>query len=390
MALNLFAANDQWSKRPDDERFWTLREMFDACQGYASQARVAVVDYRQLRADAEGTALALVGPEGVPAQFTHWGFGQLCQRLSAPADYLRRLPAPVAAECVNAGLRRIGEDDSKSNVLFHQNGSLLCRAFLSDDYARIWNWEVLARLLELEPMGWRVPPARPARPDQAGARPATAADVLPNQGDFALRVKEGDMIAPAGLYASDHDMFAFLVNEERRIDDGTAGGLARGVFVSNSEVGAASLKVTRFLYRHVCGNHIVWDAKDVQELRIVHRGRNDRRFAYQLRSELRNYADETATDDQNRIRAAQRFEIAGTKEEVLDRLFGLKILPRKTIEAAYEHAEAESALRPNCGNSPRSAWGMAQGVTSLSQGEAYAEDRVRLDRAAGKILSMAF
>ena len=45
------------------------------------------------------------------------------------------------------------------------------------------------------------------------------------------------MIAPAGIYASDHDMFAFLVNEEYRIDDGSDGGLARGFFVQNSEVG---------------------------------------------------------------------------------------------------------------------------------------------------------
>ena len=28
-------------------------------------------------------------------------------------------------------------------------------------------------------------------------------------------------------------------------------------------VAAASLRVTRFYYRHVCGNHIVWDASNV-------------------------------------------------------------------------------------------------------------------------------
>ena len=78
------------------------------------------------------------------------------------------------------------------------------------------------------------------------------------------------MIAPAGLYASDHDCFAFMVNESVTVDDGSDGGLCRGFFVSNSEVGAASLKFTS-LYRSVCGNHIVWGAKQAQERHCPHR-----------------------------------------------------------------------------------------------------------------------
>jgi len=53
------------------------------------------------------------------------------------------------------------------------------------------------------------------------------------------------MISPAGIYASDHDMFSFLVNEEYRIDDGSDGGLARGFFVQNSEVGAENAQLAR-------------------------------------------------------------------------------------------------------------------------------------------------
>jgi len=76
--------------------------------------------------------------------------------------------------------------------------------------------------------------------------------------EFQQSLKVGDKIAPAGLYGSDHDMFAFMVLENRRIEDGTEGGLSRGAFFSNSEVGGGAFRIKSFYYRHVCGNHIVW------------------------------------------------------------------------------------------------------------------------------------
>jgi hypothetical protein len=40
--------------------------------------------------------------------------------------------------------------------------------------------------------------------------------------------------------------------------------------------------------------------------------------------------------------------------------------------------------------SPRSVWGITQGITAMSQHSTFADRRVELDRAAGKILSIAF
>ena len=377
---NLYDASQQWATRPDDERFWTLEEMMTRCAGHAASAREAHVNMADLRVETDRNDLALVGQEGLPARFTHWSFGQLCSRVGAPASYLRTLDADTAATCLSYGLKKV---DGEANVLMHSNGSLQCRSFTSEQYSRIWNWEIIRRLQNGAAAGWRVPPARAARPGQAGARPATAADILRT----SINIREGVLIAPSGLYASDHDMFAFMVNEDYRIEDGTEGGLSRGFFVTNSEVGAAAFKITKFLYRHVCGNHIVWDAKDVQELRIVHRGRADQRFGHQLQVELRKYANESTEGDVQRIEAAKRFEIAATKDEVLDALFGKRIAPRKTLEAAYDKAVVEYDMYRV---SPRTAWGMAQGLTRLSQKTQYADERVDLDRAAGKVLSMAF
>jgi len=71
------------------------------------------------------------------------------------------------------------------------------------------------------------------------------------------------------LYASDCDVFIFLVNEARPIDvDGQT--YFRGFYTWNSEVGKATFGRASFLYSYVCANRIIWGARDVEELRIRH------------------------------------------------------------------------------------------------------------------------
>jgi hypothetical protein len=391
---NLYHASRQWSSRPDDERFWTLEDLIQTTKGYRDSAREAVVPFATLKtqpAGSDGAELELVGRKGTPARLTHWAFGQLCNRSGAPTDYLRHLPASLAAQNLNHGLAK---QDGDVNLLLHQNGSLVLRCLTSEKYSRIWDHEVAERLLGFEEHGWRVPPARPCRPDQKGARRATEADVLRNrEGGGGLSVNVGDLIAPAGLYASDHDLFVFMVNESKRIQDGTEGGLSRGFFVSNSEVGAAALKVYTFLYRHVCGNHIVWGAENVQRVKIVHRGEAGHRFRKQLVAELTRYADASALADEERVRAAQTLQLGDNKEAVLETLFkhlkGSDYLPQKTITAGYETAEQSYELGDRTID-PRTAWGIAQGLTRHSQSVPYQDERSRIDRAAGKVLQMAF
>lgn len=387
---NLYAASNQWVNRPADQRFWTLEEMLDACRAYRERARTSQVTYNQLRAEDIAGDLALVGPQGGKALLSNYAFGQVSQAVGAPADYLRKLPAPMARDCLNLGLAKVSDDRTAALLLNDNGGSFTARAVTSDKYQRIWNSEVIERLLPLAQYGWQVPPARP-HSASAITRQATAADVLRfSQSNSGLAIKEGDTIAPAGLYASDRDMFAFMVNESAVIHDGSEGGLARGFFVSNSEVGDASLKVTRFFYRAVCGNHIVWGAENVSEISIRHIGNAGERFGQEFVLELRKYADASAVQDEARIQTAQRFAIGASKEEVLDRLFGIKKigLSRKALELSYDFAERENA--ENRSGSPHSAWGFAQGVTRLSQESEYAGERNKLDRAAGKIIEMAF
>jgi hypothetical protein len=352
------------------------------------QAAEATAPYSELEVVADGPEVKLVGREH-SALFSHWSFGQLAQRAGAPPSYLRELPATLAATCLNHGLqnRAAGPNGDTAALMFHRNnGDLLLRSVTSELYTRIWNADITGRLLRLGDE-WRVPPARPCHEGQAGARPATEADLLSRDG-FSLSINVGDLIAPAGLYASDHDMFAFMVNEGRRIADGTAEGLSRGFFCWNSEVGAASFGIMTFLYRNVCGNHIVWGASGVNELRIRHVGNADDKAFGALQGELVRYADSSASEDEAKIEAAKRFQIAATKDETLDAIFRMRIagLSRDKIGQGYDLAEVNTDVD----GSPRSAWGLAQGLTRLSQTLPYADARVVVDRAAGKVLQLAF
>ena len=384
--MELFKASRQWAKRPDDQRYSSLIDMRAASESYFRKAREALVEIPKIHLAAKGKEIYLNGSTGSEAKFTNWGFGQLCSRVGAPASYLRELPAKLAARNLNHGVFKLASlsgDNQSANVLFHKDNGLVVRAFTSDRYSRIWNYEVLDRLIPLQGYGWRVPPARPVRKSQLGTRIATKSDVLDGN-KFGLSIREGAPIAPAGLYASDHDMFVFMVNEQSP-ERWHIRGACQRLFVENSEVGAASLSLTTFLYRVVCGNHIVWGATDYSELRIRHVGFADTRYRRQIIAELRKYADRSVSSIEAKIKKARTFEIAKSKDEVLDLIFGKRILSRKKAEEAFNEAEKH----PEDG-SPRSVWGFSQGITRISQQSPYADERTRLDRSAGKVLQIAF
>lgn len=101
-------ASRQWATRPDDERFVSLTAMqefldhsreFSAARALSNRA----LTVQPVAEDSKG--LAVIGPNGSPVLPTHWAFGQLAQRAGAPVGYLRDLPAPLAADCMNYGLR---------------------------------------------------------------------------------------------------------------------------------------------------------------------------------------------------------------------------------------------------------------------------------------------
>ena len=379
---NLHAASSQWASRPADERFWTVRDMRIACEVARANSGTKRLPFADLRVGVQGDALALIGPTGTAARFTHYAFGQFAGSVKAPANYLRDLPPAIAADAMNAGIAKYQGDRSDHELLFHQNGGLTLRASLSGLYDRVWDDEVCRMLERLE--GWRPPAGRHV---DGPSRLATSDDILPGQ----INIAPGDAIGPSGLYASDHDMFAFLVAPDRVISDGAGGQLMRGIFVRNSEVGDAALSVTFFTMQAVCGNHIVWNATGVHEIKVRHVGANtlDRAFRG-FQAELRKYHD-AAPEEERRIVAARKHVLGATKKEVLDALckyakgHSLNLSRARFTEALDVAAEHEDWY-----GAPNTVWAAVAGLTHASQKTGYADDRARVDRDAGKLMEIVF
>lgn len=391
--VDLTAASRQWAIRPADERFWTVGEMAAQCGQWKAASSEMRVDLGRVQVvNDRGDMLLMGGGLNGPAKFTHYSFGQLCQTAGAPAGYLRELDGELAAKCLESGLRKKDRDvlGGSGNVLVRRESSdQRVGAFLSGGYSRIWNADIVSRLGEFESRGWRVPPARPANFDDPRARKATEDDVLKNnKGGGGLEVKVGDLIAPAGLYASDRDCFAFMVLEGSTEIGGSV--MNRGFFVSNSEVGDMAFSLTTFLYDKVCGNHICWGASEVTEVRLVHRGRANTRWIGDLQRALQRYASNGTDKERAVIMSAIGMKIADGKDAVVEKLFKNKGLglTKTAIESAWDWSVKEARLRGNK-FSPESVWGMVCGLTRVSQECGWANERVAIDKAAGKLLGMA-
>lgn len=383
MSNNLHAASSQWASRPADERFWSLADLKTACETVRGNSAVARREFKTLKAISADGEVQLAGPSGNPARLTHYAFGQIARAVGAPSEYLRELPPSTAVECLNVGLAKRA-DDGPRDLLFHKNGGLTLRACLSDKYERVWDADVARYLEKLE--GWRAPAGREPPGYDGPSRPATVDDILPGQ----INIGPGSMIVPSGLYASDHDMFCFLVAPDRVIEDGTGGSLMRGIFVRNSEVGDASLSVTFFLMQAVCGNHIVWGARGVHEIRVRHVGSEPLSRALRgFEAELRKFHD-AEPEEERMIQAARKLVLGNTKDEVLEAIVKYARshslpLAQKRVAEAYEIAAAHEAWYGN----PRSLWGVVAGLTHGSQTTGFADARADADRVAGKLLDMA-
>jgi hypothetical protein len=308
--------------------------------------------------------------------------------VKAPAAYLRRLSAQVAATCLNEGLAAAAtddtddSDDSDKSLLFRADadaGGMSLHALVSDKYRRVWNHEVLETLVALREAApqWTFPIAHRSAARVSGTGAGTASWGTDSGRELPV------------CYASDHDMFVFLTDQQNTIEVGGT-RYFRGFFVENSEVGAASFRVTMFLFDAVCCNVIVWGVTQVREITMRHVGSIREAVlgpASAVRAALASYTNRPASEDQARIATAMRTLVADTREATITTLLGRRIsgLTETALDAAYTIVEQT----PRYGD-PRSVWGIVNGLTEYSQRGDHADARIALDRAAGKVLEIAF
>src|SRR2546422_10566803 len=139
-----------------------------------------------------------------------------------------------------------------------------------------------------------------------------------------LGYKDGEFGAervPSGAYLGDRDMFLFLVDGNRDLDDPTdrtGAGLFRGFILRNSDVGAAALTLDLFLFRACCASHVLWGFQHVAGFRRRHVGASIQAAWTTSLNEVRATLDaDTATDRTTLLRSITQ-ELGPTRDAGLD------------------------------------------------------------------------
>lgn len=200
--------SSEWFSRPDDERYLSLGELYDSVKSRADRARARTVKSSAIRVEAtrnNAERLELVVPGNQePIAPTHWSYGQLCSLVGAPANYMRQLPAPLAAINLQHGL--LNHRTELVKTLEMDDGRVELRAVTGPEYGRIWDHELVSAVMKIAGNGtgdtmWKVPGLL----DWASMSHNPFVDISKNT---------------TTLYASDRDVFVFLVDDARPVEAG--------------------------------------------------------------------------------------------------------------------------------------------------------------------------
>jgi hypothetical protein len=143
---------------------------------------------------------------------------------------------------------------------------------------------------------------------------------------------------------------------------------------------AAALTLDLFLFRLVCGNHIIWGFQHVAGFRRRHVGASIQDEWTTSLDNVRKALDADTTSDRATILRSTIQELGSTREAVIDTVVQRHDVSQKHAAEAYTLAEQYEA-------NPRSIWGYVQGLTRLSQRTPWQDGRFALDRAASRLLT---
>ena len=367
--------SSEWFSRPEDERYLSLSALQAAVKGRAKRSHTRTVESVAIRVEAsrdnpERLTLALPGSDARVAP-THWSFGQLASIVGAPASYLRQLPAPLAAINLQYGLTNHRAEQVKT--LETDEGRTELRAVTGPDYGRIYDHELVSAVQRIAGDGvgdtrWKVP------------------GVL----DWSTRVYNPNVDVTKDtttLYASDRDVFLFLVDDRNPIEagtlpDGSPDLFFRGFYCWNSEVGAKTLGIASFYLRAICQNRNLWGVEDFQEISIRHSKYAAHRFAQEAAPALASFADSSPRPFIDGIRAARERIVATTDEDRTD------FLRKRGFGKADTAKIVETALAEE-GHPPTSVFDFVQGITAVARSKPQQDARLTLETKAKALLEQA-
>ena len=367
--------SSEWFNRPADERYLSLAELFVSVRGRADRSRTRAVESASIRVEAsrdDGECLTLALPgSDVGLVPTHWSFGQLATLVGAPSAYLRQLPAPLTGINLQYGLTSHRAEQVKT--LETADGRLELRAVTGPDYGRIYDHELVSAVQRIAGNGtgdtrWKVPGVLDWSTGVYNPRVDVTADTTT-------------------LYASDRDVFLFLVDdlnpiEAGRLPDGSPDLYFRGFYCWNSEVGAKTLGIASFYLRAVCQNRNLWGVEDFEEITIRHSKFAATRFAHQAAPALTRFANSSPASFVNGVKAARAQIVARTEEDRTE------FLRKRGFSRAETGKIIETVLAEE-GHPPSSLFDFVQGITAVARDKPHQDARLDLEARAKKLLDRA-
>jgi hypothetical protein len=357
-------ASNEWCSRPDDERYLSLESLHEAVIGRTAVTQVRTIENVSLVArgaeEAGGTLRLEHADLGLLAP-SHWSLNQLATVSHTPAKWIREIAtAPagpaLAAAAINTGLRHLAAREEVQVMSLGTDPTWReLRCIVGPDYGRIYDHEVVEAVIGVNAdERWKVPAA-----SGISANPKRATT----------------------LYASDRDVFIFLVDEHHPVAikiDGTTRYLFRGFMVWNSEVGHHKFGFMTFLYDYVCDNRMVWGAREVKGLTIKHTKNAPNRFAREAYPQLRDFANASVKDVEEQLARASRMKVANSDEDVLTWLRSHDFT-KKEGESIVRMAKAEEG-------DARTLWQVVNGGTAFARSIPHADERVVFEKRVSGLL----
>jgi len=377
------AVSSQWFSRPDDQKFLSLDNMLAFKKNDAQRMTSRTVDTHKIQIIGEfdeanpsrGDLRIEYADDNnrdhtnVP---TNWSFGQLSQLSGAPAGYLKDLPAPLAADCIQWGLR-YNRGRELVKVFGSQNDGGDLRAATGPDYGRIFDWEILEPIKQLVDASggrWKVPGM------MTGSRDG-------------LAVYDPDIpvsMDTTTLFASDRDVFVFLVDDRNPIEvgklpNGEPDLMFRGFYAWNSETGSKTAGIAAMYLRGVCMNRNLWGVENFQEIKIRHTKFAPDRFAMEARPALESFAHGSTATFVEGVQAAKAAKIAHDDESRLEFLSKRAGLSGRMAKAANaRHLKEE-------GRPVETVWDAAQAITAIARDIPHQDARIEVEKKAGILLN---
>lgn len=352
--MQLMDAHRQWASRPADQRFETLQALREAVHQRRMKSRAADVELPLTKVEVKDDTI-VINSRIAPSEPTHWSFNQLSGWVKAPAAYLRTLPTELIARCINTGIEKADKQTLKFMTIEGDDRNVL-QAVTSQTYGRIWDADVVdmtSRLVERS--GGRFHNPKAYAPDGS--------------------------IRQQGLYASDRDVFIFMIDGGSRLEVNDRAKLHRGFFLWNSEVGSKTFGLTTFLFNEVCGNHILYGAQSVNKLVIRHTKNGPNRFDSDAYPQLLAHCDSSTRQTEETIKKAAGLLIGKDDDEVSKWLHENGEFTKTEVREAIRTAKVEEG---DC----RTLWHAVQGFTAHARGYEFVDARIDLETRAGKLLEI--